>query len=102
LWRADHKGEFLLGNQRYCYQLTITDFASRNLFAGKALATTRERYAFSVFERAFRGYGLPEAIQQARFDTFIHRYNHERPHQALDMATTASYTPLIACLSRRR
>ena len=32
--------------------------------------------------------------QQARFDTFVHRYNHERPHQALDMATPASrYTP---------
>ena len=29
-----------------------------------------------------------------RFDTFVHRYNHERPHQALDMATPGScYTP---------
>src|SRR4026208_1301867 len=27
---------------------------------------------------------------QARFDTFAHRYNHERPHQALDMQTPAS------------
>jgi putative transposase len=32
--------------------------------------------------------------QQARFGTFVHRYNHERPHQALDMATPASvYKP---------
>lgn len=32
--------------------------------------------------------------QQGRFDTFVHRYNHERPHQALDMQTPASrYTP---------
>ena len=32
--------------------------------------------------------------QQMRFDTFVHRYNQERPHQALDMATPASrYTP---------
>jgi putative transposase len=27
--------------------------------------------------------------QQARFDTFVHRFNHERPHQALDMHTPA-------------
>jgi putative transposase len=26
LWCADYKGEFLLGNRRYCYPLTITDF----------------------------------------------------------------------------
>ena len=32
--------------------------------------------------------------QQARFDTFVHQYNHVRPHQALDMATPASrYQP---------
>ena len=32
--------------------------------------------------------------QQGRFDTFVHRYNHERPHQALDMHTPASrYVP---------
>src|SRR5688572_23555405 len=28
--------------------------------------------------------------QQARFDTFVQRYNEERPHQALDMQTPAS------------
>ena len=28
--------------------------------------------------------------QQARFETFVHRFNHQRPHQALDMATPAS------------
>ena len=32
--------------------------------------------------------------QQARFDTFVHQFNHERPHQALEMATPASrYQP---------
>jgi putative transposase len=157
LWCADYKGEFLLGNHRYCYPLTISDFASRYLLACEALSTTQERYAFSVFERAFQDYGLPDAIrtdngvpfasahalyglsklavwwlrlgirleriapghpeqtgrhermhltlkqeatrpaainvlqQQMRFDTFVHRYNHERPHQALNMATPASH-----------
>ena len=33
LWCADYKGEFLLADRRYCYPLTITDFASRYLFA---------------------------------------------------------------------
>jgi putative transposase len=160
LWCADYKGEFLLRNQRYCYPLTITDYATRYLLACEALSTTQERYAFSVFERAFQDFGLPDAIrtdngvpfasahalyglsklavwwlrlgirleriapghpeqngrhermhltlkteatrpaahnvlqQQMRFDTFVHRYNQERPHQALDMATPASrYTP---------
>jgi putative transposase len=156
LWCADYKGEFLLGNHRYCYPLTISDFASRYLLACEALSTTQERYAFAVFERAFQEYGLPDAIrtdngvpfasahalyglsklavwwlrlgirlqriapghpeqngrhermhltlkqeatrpaalhvlqQQMRFDTFVRRYNHDRPHQALDMATPAS------------
>lgn len=156
LWCADYKGEFLLGNQRYCYPLTISDFASRYLLACEALSTTQERYAFAVFERAFQEYGLPEAMrtdngvpfasahalyglsklavwwlrlgirlqriapghpeqngrhermhltlkqdatrpaaanvlqQQMRFDTFVRRYNHDRPHQALDMATPAT------------
>jgi putative transposase len=160
LWCADYKGEFLLGNHRYCYPLTITDFASRYLIACEALSTTQERYAFGVFERAFQDFGVPQAIrtdngvpfasahalyglsklsvwwlrlgiqleritpghpeqngrhermhltlkteatrppaanvlqQQGRFDAFVHRYNHERPHQALDMKTPSSlYVP---------
>jgi putative transposase len=155
LWCADYKGEFMLGNRRYCYPLTITDFASRYLLTCEALATTQERFAFTVFDRTFREFGLPAAIrtdngvpfasptalyrlsklavwwlrlgirieriepghpqqngrhermhrtlkaeatkpaapnvlqQQARFDTFVARYNHDRPHQALDMKVPA-------------
>ena len=63
LWCADYKGEFLLGNRRYCYPLTITDFASRYLLTGEALLTTQERFAFTVFERAFKEFGLPQAIR---------------------------------------
>ena len=160
LWCADYKGEFLLANHRYCYPLTITDFASRYLISCDALATTKERYAFTVFERAFKDFGLPRAIrtdngvpfasawalfglsklsvwwlrlgihlerikpgnpqqngrhermhltlksettrpaaknflqQQAKFDDFIECYNHERPHQALNMKYPAElYQP---------
>jgi len=151
LWCADDKGEFMLADRRYCYPLTITDFASRYLITRDALSTTKEMYAFTVFERTFKDFGLPRAIrtdngvpfasahalyglsklavwwlrlgiqierirpghpeqngrhermhltlkteatkpaaanvlqQQARFDTVIDRFNHERPHQALGM-----------------
>src|SRR5262252_1427104 len=61
LWCADYKGEFRLGNRRYCYPLTITDFASRYLLACDALSTTQATYAFAVFERAFKEFGLPFA-----------------------------------------
>jgi len=156
LWCADYKGEFMLRNRRYCYPLTITDFATRYLLVCEALSSTQSRFAFTVFERAFKEFGLPAAIrtdngvpfagptalyrlsklsvwwlrlgiqieriqpghpqqngrhermhltlkreatkpaadnllqQQARFDTFVARYNDERPHAALDMQVPAS------------
>ena len=37
LWCADFKGEFKLGNGRYCYPLTVTDHASRFLLLCEAL-----------------------------------------------------------------
>jgi len=160
LWCADYKGEFMLADKRYCYPLTISDFASRYLISCEALSTTQEVYAFTVFERVFNEFGLPTAIrtdngvpfasahalfglsklsvwwlrlgigierikpghpeqngrhermhltlkkeatkpaahnflqQQAKFDDFIDCYNHERPHQALDMKYPAElYRP---------
>ena len=53
----------MLADRRYCYPLTITDFASRYLFACEALSTTKEAYAFPVFEAAFKEFGLPKAIR---------------------------------------
>ena len=63
LWCADYKGEFMTGDQRYCYPLTITDYASRFLLSCEALSSTKEDYAFSVFTRVFKEYGLPQAIR---------------------------------------
>src|SRR5436190_704875 len=63
LWCADYKGEFMLGNRRYCFPLTITDFASRYLLTCEALGTTQERFAFTVFERTFKEFGLPGVIR---------------------------------------
>ena len=62
LWCADYKGEFMLADKRYCYPLTITDFATRYLLCCDALATTKEKFAFTVFERAFKDFGLPLTI----------------------------------------
>ena len=63
LWCADDKGEFMLGDRRYCYPLTITDFATRYLLTCEALSTTQEQFAFTVFERTFKEFGLPQAIR---------------------------------------
>ena len=160
LWCTDYKGEFLLGNHQYCYPLTVTDHASRFLLTCEALSSTKENYAFAVFERLFKDRGLPANIrsdngvpfasahalfhlsklavwwlrlgigieriqpghpqqngrhermhltlkkeatkpaaanllqQQARFDKFIEVFNHQRPHEALNMKCPAEiYQP---------
>ena len=63
LWSADFKGEFQLGDKRYCYPLTVTDHASRYLLLCEALESTREELAFRAFERLFSERGLPRAIR---------------------------------------
>ena len=63
LWCADYKGQFMLADQRYCYPLTISDFATRYLLSCEALETTKEPLAVATFERVFREFGLPEAIR---------------------------------------
>jgi transposase InsO family protein len=63
LWCTDYKGEFLLGNHKYCYPLTVTDHASRYLLLCEALESTREDLAFTAFERLFKERGLPGSIR---------------------------------------
>jgi transposase InsO family protein len=63
LWCADFKGEFKLGDGRYCYPLTVTDHASRFLLLCEALESTREDPAITAFEQLFRERGLPLAIR---------------------------------------
>src|SRR5579864_7023878 len=160
LWCTDYKGEFLLGNKKYCYPLTVTDHASRYLLLCEALESTCESLAFTAFERLFQERGLPASMrsdngvpfaspnslfnlsklsvwwlrlgitieriqpghpqqngrhermhrtlkmeatrpagsnflqQQAKFDAFVHAFNYERPHQALEMKCPADiYNP---------
>ena len=63
LSNATRPNDLWCADQRYCYPLTITDFASRYLLCCDALGTTKEMYAFTVFERAFKDFGLPLAIR---------------------------------------
>jgi transposase InsO family protein len=63
LWCADFKGEFKLGNGRYCYPLTVTDHASRYLLLCEALESVREELAVTAFQRLFAERGLPNAIR---------------------------------------
>jgi transposase InsO family protein len=63
LWSADFKGEFKLGNGRYCYPLTVSDQASRFILACEALESTREMPVIEAFVRLFKEHGLPAAIR---------------------------------------
>jgi transposase InsO family protein len=63
LWCADFKGEFKLGNGRYCYPLTVTDQASRYVLACEALESTREDPVIEAFQRLFAERGLPRAMR---------------------------------------
>lgn len=63
LWCADFKGEFKLGNGRYCYPLTVSDHASRYLLLCEAFESTREDPVIEAFQRLFRERGLPAAIR---------------------------------------
>ena len=63
LWSADYKGEFRMGDSKYCYPLTISDNYSRYLLACEGLYGPRYQESQEVFEKVFREYGLPEAIR---------------------------------------
>jgi transposase InsO family protein len=82
LWCADYQGEFMLADRRYCYPLTITDFA------------THERMHLTLKREATKPAAANALQQQARFDDFLALFNHERPHQALEMRVPAElYVP---------
>ena len=63
VWCADFKGQFKLGNGRYCYPLTVSDHYSRYLLGCEALASTSTAPTIEAFEAIFDEYGLPEVIR---------------------------------------
>ncbi len=63
LWSVDYKGQFKLGNGRWCYPLTVMDHQSRYLCGCQALKGTRLKDTKAAFIRMFREYGLPWRIR---------------------------------------
>ncbi len=63
LWCADYKGQFRLGNQQYCYPLTITDHFSRFLLTCDGHDSTKGNHAYPSFREAFIEFGLPQRIR---------------------------------------
>ena len=63
VWCADYKGQFRLGNGRYCYPLTVTDQASRFIVACEGFESIDGDEARTVFDDRFGRYGLPHAIR---------------------------------------
>ena len=63
VWSADFKGQFQLGNGRWCYPLTITDNCCRFLIDCKGLYSIALDPVKRQYERAFRRWGLPNAIR---------------------------------------
>lgn len=63
LWSADYKGQFKMGNGRWCYPLTVMDHASRYLLGCQGLSGTRFVETKAVFERLFKEYGLPDRMR---------------------------------------
>lgn len=62
-WTTDFKGEFLTGDGRYCYPLTLRDGFSRFVLRCDALVTRTYEATRRRFERAFAEYGLPERLR---------------------------------------
>jgi putative transposase len=62
VWCCDYKGQFRLGNGRYCYPLTVTDLFSRYLLACEGMDRIDGEAARTAFELIFRQYGMPHAM----------------------------------------
>ena len=63
VWSADYKGQFYMRGGKVCYPLTISDNYSRYLLRCQGLPGPRYRETRTVFESAFKEYGLPDAIR---------------------------------------
>jgi len=71
VWCADYKGQFRLGDNTYCYPLTITDHYSRYLLACEGMGAISDEQAREVFQDVFRNYGLPDAIRTDNGTPFV-------------------------------
>lgn len=63
VWSGDFKGQFRLGDGRWCYPLTLTDNHSRLLLACKGLTSPQLAPSIALYKQVFREYGLPGVIR---------------------------------------
>jgi hypothetical protein len=63
VWCTDFKGWFRCRDGAACYPLTLTDACSRYLLRCQALPSVEAWRAFSIYEAAFREYGLPDVMR---------------------------------------
>lgn len=73
VWCVDYKGQFRLGNGRYCYPLTITDQASRLIVGCEGFEQINGLCARAVFQDCFSRYGLPQVIRSDNGPPFASR-----------------------------
>jgi transposase InsO family protein len=63
VWCIDYKGQFKLGNGRYCYPLTVTDEFSRYVLVCDGFESIRGDDVQRSLLAAFEKYGLPRVIR---------------------------------------
>jgi putative transposase len=73
IWSADFKGHFKMGDERYCYPLTLSDGFSRYLLACRGVLEPTSEAVWPWFERVFREFGLPLAIRTDNGPPFASR-----------------------------
>jgi putative transposase len=63
VWSIDFKGQFRLGNNQWCYPLTLSDNATRYLLLCRGMAHPTEAGVWPRLRGAFEEYGLPMALR---------------------------------------
>jgi hypothetical protein len=66
IWCVDYKGQFRLGDGKYCYPLTVTDQVTRFLLACEGMPAISDQAAREAFVDIFRVYGLPRVMRAGR------------------------------------
>jgi len=62
IWSGDYKGNFLLGNKKRCYPLTICDSYSRFIFTISGQYHENTGHVKRVLTKLFREWGMPESF----------------------------------------
>lgn len=73
VWTVDFKGQFRLGDKRWCYPLTVMDLHSRYLLGCQAQPRIATETVQQHFEGLFHRHGLPRRIRSDNGAPFASR-----------------------------